>query len=93
MHERSTDPDVVKRLQAEIEWAVKVRRRYVELTPDDAVALQARIEELEALAEMWESRAKEVDAHRRALWDITGRDPKVWSEAHARAVLAKREKP
>lgn len=51
-------------------------------------ALQARVTELEALAEMWESRAKEVDAHRRALWDITGRDPKVWSEAHARAVLA-----
>jgi hypothetical protein len=47
MHERSTDPDVVKRLQAETEWAVKARRRYVELTPDDAVALQARIEELE----------------------------------------------
>lgn len=53
MHERSTDPDVVKRLQAETEWAVKAHRRYVELTPDDAVALQARITELTAaLTEM-----------------------------------------
>jgi D-serine deaminase-like pyridoxal phosphate-dependent protein len=49
VHERSTDPDVVKRLQAETEWAVKARRRYVELTPDDAVALKARITELSTM--------------------------------------------
>jgi hypothetical protein len=49
VHERSTDPDVVKRLQAETEWAVKARRRYVELTPDDAVALKARITEVSTM--------------------------------------------
>jgi hypothetical protein len=52
VHERSTDPDVMKRLRAETEWTVKAHRRYVELTWDDAVALQARISELTARVEL-----------------------------------------
>jgi hypothetical protein len=47
VHEYSNDPDVVARLAAETAWAIKVNRRYVELRPDDAVALWARIGKLE----------------------------------------------
>lgn len=47
MHEYSDDPDVVARLAAETAWAIKVRRRYVELRPGDAESLLARLEQLE----------------------------------------------
>lgn len=47
MHEYSDDPDVVARLAAETAWAIKVRRRYVELRPGDAESLLARVEQLE----------------------------------------------